>query len=217
VRIVLFILGIGGNYMLNYAITLIIFAKFDSILAKIIPKNMVKPSYLKITVMGGVAILRLMVDQSVYSLEFLLGFVLLVFIWSLARGLFRQGLPSLGKDIFSDEILAKQLKEGMILSEPVFQVNKLNEKQKHGLLKKEIQFVTKGKFSYVLGNTKKGKDFLNMEAEGLTRSQIEKIKAVGFRKLKISTTIPFAPFIFLGAIATLIVKGNVLILVGFLF
>ena len=60
-------------------------------------------------------------------------------------------------------------------------------------------------------------DFLEEEAEGLTRAQINKIKNIGIKRIMINQTIPFAPFIFLGIVLTVLAKGNILIAVMNLF
>ena len=77
--------------------------------------------------------------------------------------------------------------------------------------------ITSKRYSYVAGIPFVGEDYLKVEAEGLTRKQIEKIRKLGFKKVKVSSTIPFAPIIFLGVIITLLVKGNILILRYILF
>ncbi len=52
---------------------------------------------------------------------------------------------------------------------------------------------------------------IDEEAEGLTRKQIETIKRSNIEEVKISQTMPFAVFMFLGTIITMIVEGNVII------
>ncbi len=68
-------------------------------------------------------------------------------------------------------------------------------------------FIQKPKSSFELDN------FIGEEAEGLTRVQINKLKRIGVKMVKVSQTIPFAHFMFLGVILTIIVKGNILIVI----
>ena len=100
----------------------------------------------------------------------------------------------------------------MVLSEVILKVN-AKESKASGRINREVvsykgdYYVRRWKSSIVTDN------FLDEEAEGITQKQIDKIKKLGFNKIRVSQTIPFAPFIFLGVILTLLAKGNILIVV----
>ncbi len=66
--------------------------------------------------------------------------------------------------------------------------------------------------SMVIGDNK-----ISAEPEGLTKSDIRKLKKMKLKKVRVCQTLPFAPFMFLGVILTLIAKGNLLIAVMNLF
>ena len=95
--------------------------------------------------------------------------------------------------------------------------HKINNKEKimHMRKNQNIKILKSNKNYYI----KKSKSYLDLnkfideESEGLTKKQINVIKKIGFKTIRISQTIPFAPFIFLGVLITIIVKGNILILV----
>jgi len=160
------LIGIN-NYFLNLFITILIYSWIKK-------KLKAKTTY----IMLSIGILRLFIDKSIYSWNFLISFLILIFIWRLFRGFFIGGVSMLGKELFSKEINVDKLKPGMILSEPI----------------KELE-----------------ND--DMESEGLTKQQINKIKDAGLKKIKISQTIAFAPFIFAGVLLTILVKGNILIVI----
>ena len=76
--------------------------------------------------------------------------------------------------------------------------------------------IIKYKGDYIIKKPKSSIEFDNFideEAEGITKKQIYKIKDIGFAKIRVSQTIPFAPFIFLGVLLTILVKGNILIVI----
>lgn len=218
VQIALSFVGLGNNLLLKYVLTILVLSMIPAISFKFLSKkSKFKLPNLKLTIMVAITGLRLVVDKSVYSLQFLVGFLILIFVWMLLRRIFREGLQSLGKDLFSRGLPVKALKPGMILSDPIVKVERLSKNELKGLAKKDTKVINKGKFSYVLGDSKKGKDYIDAESEGLTKEHIRKIKNLGLKKIKISSTIPFAPLLFFGVIATLLIKGNILILRHFLF
>ena len=60
-------------------------------------------------------------------------------------------------------------------------------------------------------------------AEGLTKNEVRKIKGLqnkgklAFSTIRVHQTLPFAPFMFIGALLTLLAKGSFLLLFRFLF
>jgi len=142
----------------------------------------------------ALCIVRLLLDKSVYTMNFWQEFLYFFLFLSIFRSVINLGVNS-----FSKEVSIKNLKPGMLLAERI--------------VKKGKKYVKKKNQS--LFNLEKG--FIEEEAEGLTEEDIKKIKKTNIKKIKIKQTIPFAPFIFLGVLLTLIAKGNILILVRFLF
>jgi len=139
-------------------------------------------------------IMRFLFDKSVFTLYFWKEFMFLFVFLSLFKV-----ITALGVETFSKEISVNHLKPGMLLAEMIIKKGKKYEKK----IKQEL-------FSLE-------KSFIEEEAEGITEADIKKIKKTDIKSIKIKQTIPFAPFIFLGVLLTLIAKGNILILVGFLF
>jgi len=138
--------------------------------------------------------IRFILDKNVYTSffwrEFLLLFVFLI--------LFRL-IINLGADSFNKEISIKNLKPGMVLAESIIKKGKKYEKKK----KKGIWSI---------------KDtFIEELPEGINKEDIKKLKKTKIKIIKIKQTLPFAPFMFLAVLLTIIVKGNILILVNFLF
>jgi hypothetical protein len=144
-----------------------------------------------------IGVLRLFTDKSVYSLQFLKNFIYLVIIWSIVRQFFKEEFLKFGQKIFSKEIPVDRLKKGMLLAETIV--------KKGAKYKKKI----KPFFSIYKG-------FVDEETEGLTKQQIEKIKDTGIKRIRVAQTIPFAPFLFLGAMLTMSAKGNIFIVLKIL-
>ena len=125
----------------------------------------------------ALSVLRLAVDSSVYSIQFLMNFIIILISWGVFASFASGTLSKLGREIFSKEISIKDLKPGMVM----------------------------------------GDNKISAEPEGLTKSDIQKLKRMKLKKVRICQTLPFAPFMFLGVIITLIAKGNLLIAVMNLF
>ncbi|MFH1511193.1 MAG: prepilin peptidase [Candidatus Woesearchaeota archaeon] len=140
--------------------------------------------------MVAVCFLRLLFDRSVCTLPGILHFFLLLVAY---RAIFAVSASSIWDS--SQDINASKLKPGMSLAETVG----VSRSSKSRFSKKP-----RGLFDFG--------GFINEESEGLTKEQIGRLRATGFKTFKISESVPFAPFMFLGALATLFFKGNVLII-----
>lgn len=161
----------------------------------------------------GLAILRFILDDSIYSFEFLKNFLLLLVVALLFRGFLEHETNALGKELFNEEIKVSKLKIGMVLG--VIIVKK--DKKELPLLKKAKLEIVKYKGNYYVQQPKSfliSANFLGEEAEGLTKEQIKLIKKMGFKKIRVSKTVSFAIFIFIGALLTLIIKGDFLSFFG---
>ncbi|MBU4204936.1 hypothetical protein KKH26_02030 [Patescibacteria group bacterium] len=155
-------------------------------------------------------ILRLIIDESVYTFSFLMNFISILFIWVFFRSFVINGINNFGQEIFSKEISINKLKPGMILSDMITKINKGDLE----LLKKESNIkITKYKDQYYFQTPKSFlclNNFIDEESEGITQKQIILLKKLGIRKIKISQTIPFAVYMFAGVLLTLLIKGSVL-------
>ncbi len=203
------IIGVEQHYVLKMFLAMLIFAGMQ--------KKMKKTSFY---LMLALVLLRLVIDKSVYSLMFLKNFIILIIIWRLIIGFITGGISELGRELFSKEMNIQDLKPGMLLSEFIEKKEKMTEKELMALKKQENLEIIKNKNIYYIKRPKSGFEFgkfIDEEAEGLTKKQIEVLKKTGIKKIKVSQTIPFAPLVFLGVLLTLIAKGNILILIQFMF
>ncbi|MDP6547378.1 MAG: hypothetical protein QF917_00245 [Candidatus Woesearchaeota archaeon] len=168
---------------------------FLVILTTILAYNYIKKKTKKGFIFFAIAIslLRLVIDKSVYSSTFLIIFLILIIAWEIIDSFLNHAISKLISKVFSKEIEVNKLKPGMVLSE---------------LIKKEGD-----KYSKNVKSAFYADNFLDEESEGLTQKQIEKISNTGIKKLRVSQMIPFAPFILVGVILTLIAKGNILIFI----
>ncbi|MCK5025249.1 MAG: hypothetical protein KAS15_01560 [Nanoarchaeota archaeon] len=161
-----------------------------------------------------ISIARLMIDKSVYSLSALTHFILLILAWMFVVIVLGGSVSKLARDIFSKEVKVSNLVPGMIPAGIIIKKDKSIEEHLHKIQKNpEIEIMKYNDNYYINGpesllHTKQAEIKAD---DGLTISQINHIKDIGFQKIKISQTIPFAPFIFLGVIITLLLKGNLLI------
>lgn len=166
-----------------------------------------------LTVMIIIAAARLVFDSSVFSASALITFFLIVLLWMFVITVLGGSLSSIGRVIFRKRIDVSQLKPGMFLGEVILQADKSIKERLKKL--KEIETVQLDDSYYLKGpatSLDQNKSMIEL-GEGITQSDINKIKATGFRKIYITQTIPFAPLIFLGVILTLLAKGNILIVI----
>jgi len=138
-----------------------------------------------------IAVLRLFLDyKTMLSLSFITNFLVLFALLVLVVGF----ITSLGSFRFNDRIRIMNLKPGLCCAERI---------------------VRKGKF-YTTSASHEKADLLNLNYENLTSDDIRKLELL-YRegKLKsdelvIKQTIPFAPFLFMGVLLTILVRGDVI-------
>mgnify|MGYP001573972824 CR=1 FL=1 len=139
------------------------------------------------------SLIRPFVDNSIYSLKFAWSFSLLVMFF-LAIKIF---LFTLGSDYFAKELKFNQLKEGMVPAEIIF-------KFKGKYHKKPITF----SIAQLARKRTIGTPLFENSTKGLSKKEIRTLqslyKKLPFKTLRIQSTIPFAPFLFLGALLTIL-------------
>lgn len=201
-RLLLSLIGFSSNYVLMFILTVVILSGVEKMFGA-------KCFYVFITI----SLIRLVMDKSVYSLSFLTNFLILIFVWRLFKSFLTGSLSKISQDVFAKEMKVIDLKPGMVLSETI---QKVTEQELNDLKKVAGIEVIKYKGFYYVKRPKSSTDtggFIGEEAEGLTNGQVNKIKELGIKKVLVSQMIPFAPFMFLGVLITLIVNGNILIVV----
>ncbi len=179
------IVGLRGNLALSFGVIFLIYYIFDTILK-------IKILYIGLLL----SLARLIFDKSVYSLQFAGQFLLLIFLFLLVR-IF---LFSIGSGYLSKEIKLNDLKQGMIPAETLLKINGRYIKRMKG-------------FSMIgsARDDKPGKPLFKNSAIGLNGKDIAKLKSLQkkmhFKTLRIQATMPFAPFLFLGALLTIAFQG----------
>ena len=169
--------------------------------------------------MAALAVCRLVFDHSVFSLSFVMSFALLVLGWVLIRSLLVGALASACSQAFTKEIPVSSLRPGMKLADSLEAKKDLAPKVLKALRKQSGIQVIRSKAGYIVRSEKKSftnEGFLKEEPEGLNSQQVNRIQQLGVKKIRVSETVSFAPFIFAGVLMTLLVKGNVLILLQYL-
>lgn len=151
-------------------------------------------------------ILRLCFDKTVFTLSFLKQFLIFILLISIIFFCLKSS-----SIIFTKTIKISGLKPGMILAEDIYKEKGKYKKEEIALKGKEIMFKRKKEL------------LIRSLAEGLTLRDIRKIqrlykeKKLSLSVIKIHQTLPFAPFIFAGALLTLIAKGSFLLLFRLIF
>lgn len=176
----------------SYFITIFIVFLFILILEKLLSVN-------TFNVLIIISIIRLVFDRNVYSLDFAIQFLGILIIFVLIRFF----ALALSFDIFTKKIKINSLKPGMIPAEMIIQKGKTEYRKQKALFF--------GIFSYLQQKTKR-KTLFELTAEGLTEKDINTLKKLKpelrFESLAIQTTVPFAPFMFLGVLLTLLFEGS---------
>ena len=201
----LFLIGLERNFFLGIIVII-------AVLFVVQKKFGEKALY----VMIPIAIVRLMIDKSIYSFSMLINLIMLVLIWLFVIKVFGDSISKLARDIYSREVKVDDLMPGMMPAGVIIKKDKTIEKHLDNLQKKpEIEIMEQKNHYFISGSA----PLLNANQavikadEGLTISQINHIKDIGFQKIKINQTIPFAPFIFFGTILTIVLNGNLLIVI----
>lgn len=150
----------------------------------------------------AIGILRLIFDASFYSTSYLKEFLLLLIVFIVLRFF----ILHLGFYSFTKEIDIKLLKKGMIPAEAIYE-----EKGKY----KKQELIFSSLYGYLEEKTKKRNYLIEPVSEGLTEEEIKKLKRLenkfSFEHLRVQQTTAFAPFIFLGALLTIVFQGNAFI------
>ena len=188
-RLVYFLIGKPMNLFLEIFLIFLIFIFLEKIFSKKIFIFLI-----------ALAVLRLVFDRTVYSLGFLKLFISIFALFLF----FRMFLLNLGFFSLTMNIEVKNLKPGMMPAEMIHFERKKYTKRK---------IIYFSFFDYLRESRTKGE--FDFQAEGLTKKGINKIKRLAkkhknLKNIRIQQTMPFAPFLFLGAVLTLIGSGNFL-------
>jgi len=186
----------GLEYYISFIILYLVFIFIEKIFSKEI--------FIAIIV---AAILRIVIDDSIYSL----GFLKFLIITSLVFGVLRLFILNLGFFAFSRKVKIKDLKQGMIPAEIFY--NEQTKKKTEFSVKKILY---EGLALYL--TTTDDQPLFKPEIEGLKKSSITKLKNMKKKHpeleyLSIHTTLPFAPFLFIGVLLTIILKTHILTLI----
>jgi len=188
------------NVLIRYVFTLLLSSIVES-------KN--KSLYFTVPLV----LVRLFLDDSVYTWAFLKGFLVLVLIMRFITSSSRSLFPRLGQNVLSKKMSLKELREGMILNETIMRKDKVSPEYIEKVKEQNGQ-VIKFKGHYYIKRPKEGfelNDYLGGESEGLTLKHIKELKKIGFKDFQVAQTVPFAPFIFLGVVLTIMLRGSIIL------
>jgi len=179
--IILMSLGIILSFIEIMAITMLI-----SFFLKKLPEKNMSAIFIIIT------ITRLILDKTVYSIFFLRQFFIFLFIFVILQTFFNE----LGKFTFSEKRKIKDLKNGMILSENICKDGNKYIKETNVMPIKKIAY------------------FFRQNGNGLTCEDVQKLKKLKIEKklkfsdIRVNKITPFAHYMFMGVLITIIFNGN---------
>jgi len=167
---------------------------------------LVSSRYLKFRLLAVsvvLCILRVIFDFKNYaSLEYLWNFILVMVLLLILRFY----LLTLSYEVFSKDIFIESLKRGMIPAEDVYKVAKVHFR------KRRFAY-----FSFLEALLRKSQEtsLFNRLGDGLTDNEVAMVKKAHSRgylrehTIRIYQTLPFAPFMFVGAMLTLFLKTDI--------
>jgi len=137
----------------------------------------------KIYLLVILAIIRIIVDTSVFSIDFIKEFSILGLLYLI----FRFFLSNVSERIFSKEIKIKNLKIGMVLAE----------------------YIVKDKNKYIITKTPKKKPYIMCSPEGIDRAELKKLRKIGIseQKILVHKHTYFAPYLFAGTLISIVTGG----------
>lgn len=153
----------------------------------------------------SLSVLRLFLDKNLLTLnswllffDILIGFIIL-----------RYFILYMGYDFMTKWVDIKLFRKGMVPAEMVFKEE--GEYKKQPILHFSL-------LSYLQEKTRKREHLFELTAEGLTEKEAKKIRSLeeklDFEHLRVYKTMPFAPYLFLGVILTILFRGNLFIYLG---
>jgi len=150
-------------------------------------------------------VLRFFLDKSIFTIYFVKTFVFFILMFLVLRYF----ILELGFIRFTTSVPINNLVEGMVPAELIY-------KQENEYIRTKMLF-----FSF-LGYIRHTNSIFDMKSEGLSCKDILKIKKLAkkhddFKTFQIQQTLPFAIFLFLGVVITLIARGNIFIFLRFIF
>lgn len=180
------------NITLNFILQMLILFVLMEVLDKISSK-----AILILSIIGSV--LRIVSSfSSIFALSFLFQFLSTVVIFSIFKLLI--GFT----EFYSESVKIKYLKAGMALSERLI-------KTKKGIEKKEISLIT---VFDIFQSVKEG--FFGDAKTRLTEGDVKELQElqkegkIKFDEIKITKTVPFAPFMLFGVLLTYFLQGSLL-------
>ncbi len=158
-----------------------------------------------IGILAVIAVARAVFDDGIYSGSFWISFIILLLVWRILFGFVNGTLLKLFGDILSEKVAVNDLERGMVLSEEIVAVKSVSEAESAALTKNKVEKVRyDGRIYMQTSLLPHGKKIIEATGEGLGRKDILLLEKAGFKKVRISATIPFAPFVFIGALLTII-------------
>ncbi|MFH1641592.1 MAG: A24 family peptidase C-terminal domain-containing protein [Nanoarchaeota archaeon] len=187
------ILGVGLNFFYYILLLFLIVYPIERVM---------KQKFLIVVIL--ICLARIVFDRSIFTMHFILTF----FSFFLVFLVLRYFVIELGFSRFTTSVPINKLKQGMVPAEMIYKNNE----------RKKILFFSF--FEYL--REKNNKSLFDIRSEGLTKKDIDKIKKLAqkhpdFKTFQIQQTLPFAPFLFCGAILTIIAQGNVFIFLKNIF
>ena len=190
IKLVFSILNVGSSLLVYLVLIMLLFP----LLTRVLLKNKL---ILYLAILS-----RLLLDRSIFNLGFIKEYGLLTLLYFLVM-IF---IIRLGSEVFSTHVKIKDIKEGMVFADCIIQ--------------KGGKYVVS---SHDSEDSAKYEHFIEVLSEGISSDQLQKLRGAHkdnllvFEKVRVLTHTYFAPHLFIGAILTIMVKGNILVFIRYIF
>ncbi|MFW6449830.1 MAG: hypothetical protein ACOCZ6_02150 [Nanoarchaeota archaeon] len=189
IRIPFSYLGIKQGILETLLVLLIVIKVFGAIIQKL-------DKYIYIGI-GGLCILRILLDNQIFTIDSWRNFVIVVLFFVFIR-IF---LQELAEEVFSTRINIAKLKRGMVITDPF------------------VKEKTQEKYYFTKKPSEHEKTIIPPKPEGIRQENLDYIKKL-YKKglitqdtLRISSNLYFGPYIFAGTIMALLFKGHIIVFV----
>lgn len=162
------------------------------------------------TAAGAVAVIALLADyRSIMTSQFLLSFALTFLLaWFM-----RQFILHLGYEVFSREVFIEDLRPGMLPAENFLQLGE------RGIIFRKKKVLPLGFLSDFMERTE-GNLLFKAARDGIAAEEAEKARLFHSERflkhhtVRVYKTMPFAPFLFGGALLTILAQGSIIALLA---
>lgn len=177
------------NAIIQYAVVIL----FSIIVQKTFKGNLLK-------FFAIISVLRLILDKSIYSFDYVISFFIMVFILVMIDLI----INHLGRDVLYRSATATQLKPGMTIVDIKFNFGSDKSKEEQNkAIQSLVAFIFKHKKVKLEDNIDLGNNDIKAIQKYISDKRLSDIS------FSVKETMPFAPYLFAGVLLTLYLRGSI--------